>query len=230
MKQLSIVLAAGFFTLIVILAYQVRHNPKPKPDCYECKIDRFTSLSAADFEDGIHRYKQLRSDVIDGSVLKGIKPDARNCWYSLDTLKTFICLIEKYAKKRGIPSERLGIRFHYAVYPDIKPDYPTYARLHTLYLSATVHRSGFNQDFDPRYLDEVLGKKHIPSDSLLLRSYIYNIYMSDPGAKLLVLPLPYENPVQPPRSAGSALTGATPVMSRNQGQLCPNYPNCPPSK
>lgn len=188
------------------------HHPA---DCYQCNNDVFYGLTVQEYKDGVDRYKHFRSDIIDGTVLRDIKPDARSCWYSIDTLRKFICLLEQYSQQLGIPPDSLGIRFEYAVYPDTFPQKQIYSRLHTLFMVATCKQQGMNIDFDPRYLGTVF---HSPTtvDSLLNAGAIAHL---QPGVQLFELDLTSGNAgVQP---------GTLSVLSKNQGQLCPNYPNCP---
>jgi len=227
MKQLSIVCGIGLFSLVLIPSFQTRPTTNRQNDCYVCVTDHFNSLTAKEFEDGIKRYKRFRADIINEVVLKGSKTDALSCWYSIDTLKTFICLMEKYARGHHIPSDSLGIRFHYSVYPDSKPDYPIYGRLHTLYLAATINKNNSNVDFDPRYLDSITPADTAPSDSLLVKSYISNIFQFHPGHHIFALPLSYPATLTAASPSPISGTGNISIMSRNQGQLCPNYPNCP---
>lgn len=227
MKQFLFVAGVALFSFFLGYFLDGRfagaHAASLQSDCYQCDNDAFNSLSAADFDDGIRRYKTNRSDIIDNGILRNIKPDARNCWYSLDTLKKFICVMEKYAGRQNIPVSSLGIRFHYAVYPDNQPVNPSYARLHTLFLAATINRNNINEDFDPRYLNSIVKEKGNFNEKLLARSYFRNLFVTDSTMKIFSLTPVYENRVI---SAGTGQTIS--VMDRNQGQLCPNYPNCPP--
>jgi hypothetical protein len=224
MKQFFICL--NLLLLTMVLSTSCRHEPSP--DCYQCANDAFTGLSGTDFENGVQRYKTLRSDLIDATVLRNIKPDARSCWYSIDTLKKFICLMETYSKQVNISPDSLGIRFYYAVYPDSLLENPIYSRLHTLFLVSTLKQNNANVDFDPRYLVSVAARNpRVPIDTGFINSgLISNLAGRDPGYHLFELD--YIKGSNSTQDAAGGLTSATPsVMSRNQGQLCPNYPNCP---
>jgi len=89
--------------------------------------------------------------------------DAKEIWFSLDTLKAFICQIENEIDAK---SENLGIRIYYVAYPkkrewkkypDLqipgkKPSVPkSYAERHTLVLIPTVKKSSTSghQDYIP---------------------------------------------------------------------------------
>jgi hypothetical protein len=202
--------------LSLFLTLSCRHCPATVvQDCYHCDTDAFYGLTAEDYREGLQRYRRERADVIDDSVLKGIKSDARSCWYSIDTLKKFICLMEKYASRLHIPADSLGIRFHYAVYPGVFPQNPEYSRLHTIFMVATCRSNEVNRDFDPRYLDSLYGPQPPGLDSLLQAG---DPRFLPPGVRLFELDYVSAN--------HSDATG-TSVMAKNQGQLCPNYPNCP---
>jgi hypothetical protein len=78
------------------------------------------------------------------------KTDARCIWFSLETLKQFICTIETNNAKLNIPAEDLGIRFYYAAYPMNYVDVKKQNR-HTLFMVPTYKNgTGAEVDFDPR--------------------------------------------------------------------------------
>lgn len=78
------------------------------------------------------------------SIMLSDSVDSRSVWFSLDSLKTFICTIEKYNEGLVKKSDSLGIRFYFGVYSDTHNIYPG---KHTLILVPTRSKV----DFDPRY-------------------------------------------------------------------------------
>ncbi len=136
--------------------------------------------------------------------------DARSCWFSLDTLKKFICLMEYYSGMLGISSSSLGIRFFYAVYWADYEREPRFSNRHTLYLTATqshTSRGEINEDFDPRFSANsgIVQPLHI-----LMRRY-------NPQTELFII-------------SGDAGTmkkrGRDNVITMNQGDLCPPAKGC----
>lgn len=131
--------------------------------------------------------------------------DARAIWFSLDSLKKFICTIEKYSEQLHIKPEDLGVRMYYAVY---KHD-SEYQGLHTLFMVPTFAVSGSKdeeQDFDPRasvlYRNELKVRDSVITFVDLARF---------PNQRTLILSKSAENT----------------SLVRNTGQLCP--PKCAPS-
>jgi len=188
---------------------------------YNCTNDQFYGLTKSEFDSGRHKYKTDRWDLINSSgKLRPNTQDALSCWYSLDTLKKFICLIERYSADLKISSDHLGIRFHYAVYPDEGPlrngrHYEPYAKLHTLFMTPTykLNEKDIPSDFDPRYTD-FPNTVRPPRDTVPILKY-FSFSQLSPAAKPLMLGSPYKI------LYSSTANG----MEQNQGQLCP--PTCP---
>jgi len=192
----------------------------PPPDynsCYECSRDSFYGLTIQEFMRDIARYRTTHAYRINHEpymMSHDSLKDTRACWYSLDTLEKYICLIKKYSEKQGLASSTLGIRFYYAVYPSNPGQVwnGRYISRHTLFMVPThqmevQEKEGkkiFNVDFDPRLgLDP-------------LANYFAQVAQAaaagTPQPRIMVLDLGH--PEQPSE------------MAKNQGQLCP--PNCPP--
>lgn len=182
--------------------------------CYECGSDTFYGLTLQEFMRDIARYKTTHAYRINHEpymMTHDSLKDTRACWYSLDTLEKYICLIKKYSESKGLASSTLGIRFYYAVYPSNPGELwnGKYISRHTLFLVPTRQvdiKEGdgekiFNVDFDPRVsLDP-------------LASYFAGLPLSTAAASRRVMVLDLGHPENP-------------EMAKNQGQLCP--PNCPP--
>lgn len=181
-------------------------------DCYQCTNDSFYGLSAEEFIKGVARYKKTHFDKIVADsymVSNRITNDSRACWYSLDTLKKFICLIERYSASLSpsVNSGKLGINFYYATYPHKNLWNEDYKSLHTLFMVPTIQDAQKNNvDFDPRYSMNVSQGSRVVTLSQLLES------KSNFNVQLFAL------------EGATANRGAA-AFAKNQGQLCP--PTCP---
>lgn len=164
----------------------------PFNSCYDCSDDAFFGLTKKELLDGISRYEKTHWELINNDKKRPpVGPDSRACWYSLDTLKKFICLIENYASGFKIPSSELGIDFYYAVYGNKESIWePSYKSLMTLFMVPTYKRL----DFDPR-------------SSLLLNGIQTFDSISDASEPLVL--------------DGSTANSDIPGLAKNQGQLCP---------
>ncbi len=145
-------------------SFEVNKDPLYS-SCYNCVTDDIHGETAAEFADVVARYNTTHASVYNeyakgllsatsiGAPSKIELPtfkDAQSCWYSVDTLKKFICLMEKYAAKSNIKTSDLGVRFYYGNYPDNYTRDITLSKHHTLFLTATTNLGGSNIDFDPR--------------------------------------------------------------------------------
>jgi len=220
-----------------------QQDPIPYRTCINCPYDDFYGLPVDTFMRGIARYRSFHWKIISPRMRKsgGVDgdpefQDARACWYPIDTLKKFICLIEKYADTIGIKSPQLGIRFYYAVYANDRTAYGNYRRHHTLFMVPTYHSNepDDNIDFDPRY--NVAVQRRLPAmrrgtsshwpDSIRPIS-LAGMYAQNPHAPVLSL-----SGLITPRHGNlsstqvkDGLSSSAVTMAKNQGQLCP--PNCP---
>jgi len=145
-------------------SYQMNKDPL-FASCYNCVVDDIHGETADEFADVTARYKTTHSDVYNqyakGLLTNNLIPaptslvpsafeDARSCWFSLDTLDKFSCLMKKYSSKLGIPTSKLGYRFYYTQYPVNYPRDGSLSQCHTLYIAPTFEQGNMNIDFDPR--------------------------------------------------------------------------------
>ncbi|OQP53453.1 hypothetical protein A4H97_23705 [Niastella yeongjuensis] len=170
------------------------NKPAPITPC-ECCYESFFGLTMQEFMDGVGRYGKTRPQLLGPD-----NKDARACWYSIDTLKKYICQIEKYSHKLHIDTQKLGIRFFYAVYPENIPNV-RYRNHHTLFMVPTQFVNGANVDFDPRYTL----KAGIKPQSAVLRQ----------------VPLTEKPLILGSLSADDSFSNPEIDMGKNQGQLCP---------
>lgn len=245
MKQISFALNLLLLTAVIYFSCNNSSSSLPiastgtgTPDCLTCDRD-FDGVLAKDFIRVVARYRKTHWDVINRianlpGVASGVNPntadingnptfqDSRCVWFSLDTIKKFMCYMERYSDSVGIPSDSLGIRFYYAVYPDTatsdfpESEYGTRFGQHTLYMVPTRQVQGEGIDFDPRISYENKNKNHLPNDSAI-------VYL----AQLLGNPsnLNKELLVFPGAHASRTATTLTQAYFWNNGKLCPT--NCP---
>jgi hypothetical protein len=147
-------------------------NQKGYTSCYNCAVDDLHYQTPAKFADVVMRYQnttkylsQRYKQGVATNAFSSLSPDvnsnfvdAQSCWFAADTLKKFICLMEKYASQKGVSIGQLGVRFYYGNYANASsmhaPHNPAYAGLHTIFLVPTVMQVvdglAVQQDFDPR--------------------------------------------------------------------------------
>lgn len=181
-----------------------------------CTYDDLTGETFGDFKDVVKRYKDNSWTAINNNmnqvlISRGIPNasfnDARCIWFSMDSIKQFICTIEKYSGQLNLTTENLGIRLYYGQYPDT---HPHYADQHTIFMIPTYSTSQAGEaiDFNPR---ENVQNGWGTRSSKEIRS-LGQGYASSPGASHPILAL-------------SASQNIDPTI-RNSGELCP--PKCPP--
>jgi hypothetical protein len=194
----------------------------PPPNCIPGQVN---GMNANFFLKGLARYRKYQLSAINEKLssdplINRKFEDARSCWYSIDTLKKFICLIEQNANKNGWDpaTSDLGIRFYYAAYSDtehqtiplkvgpiFRPAEVNVGMHHTLFMVPTHHVNETNLEED-LYLKLA---RDAPRENKKLIIYPpWETYMKSPQLKLLILGQPVNT-----------------VSSKNQGMLCP--PNCP---
>lgn len=170
------------------------------------------------FKDAVKRYGDDRWRVINKDMTarilakggKGGFEDARAIWFPYDSLRLFLCNIEKYSKEIGVGPDKLGVRIYYAVYND---SHGEYSNRHTVFMVPTFN-SGENElknlDFDPRLsAKEVAGR---PDKTKIIT--LDAIAASGRTENLLLL-------------GGAAPAANEPNgLIRNSGELCP--PKCKP--
>lgn len=215
MKRFSISVAINIILISVILlmAFNSSSNltdASSSKSQVGCTNDAFYGLTADEFVKGVARYRKTHWEKINsdpymqnGGINKQALTDARACWYSIDTLKKFICLIERYSQSLGLGSGKLGIRFYYATYPHQGVWKAEYKSRHTLFMVPTFYaeQQKANIDFDPRFCS--LNNKNILQP-------LSQTVKGTPQMQVFGL------------DGESANSGA---MAKNQGQLCP--PTCP---
>lgn len=191
--------------------------------CTNCAIDDVHGESASEFANVVARYRTthqlLFNNFARGSLNASAYPnmgvqtannfvDARSCWFALDTLKKFICLMERYSQQVGLSSSQLGIRFYYGVYWDGYQRDTRLSNCHTLYLAATQNSfGGINEDFDPRRSADL--STIVPLSGLISPGSSANLFMI--GG----------------RSGARPQVSGQPTM--NQGDLCPPGIGCTPT-
>ena len=164
-----------------------------------CAADEIELMNATSFLKGLARYKEYQLKAINDKLSNGIMPgkfeDARSCWYSIEKLDEFICLIKQNATK--YKWNELGIRFYYAAYPDtehqtilLKAGTGTGGTLnepvevpvgmhHTLFMVPTHHADETNLEEDlfmqPR-LREIPQSEKKEISGTINTSYMGNLY------------------------------------------------------
>jgi hypothetical protein len=159
------------------------------------------------------------------------KTDARSIWFSLETIKQFICTIEKNNAKLFHPATDLGIRFYYAVYEN---DYSDVSKRnkHTLFMVPTFKNdNGAEVDFDPRetYLRQTKLNERYQGYYIKNMANYAELLKNAGSAPGLMLAEKEPSIAQkstniiPQGKVAATTTDAT--MIKNNGQLCPV--NCP---
>jgi hypothetical protein len=185
-----------------------------------------------DVINGTRMNQSTNSLIFDNTVSMGkaginySNTDARCIWFSLETLKQFICTIEKNNAKLTNYATNLGIRFYYAVYePDYNPDLGK-ANRHTLFMVPT--RSNGNEpavDFDPR---ETLFRQTNIEDygkTYLDQSVTFNALITERFRARKALILTEAEPAINKPSTNLVKQNGMPTFSKNNGELCPTH--CP---
>jgi len=224
MKPFLIVTNLLSLCVIAWLLYPKKPTPvRPIADttpCGTCPKDSY-GHTFAHFKDVVSRYRTERWDSINANkfsvstagqshaslMTKVDSTDARTIWFSLDTIKQFICTIEKYNNQLTSKASGMGLRFYYAVYPQ-EMDNALNANRHTLFIVPTFRKAnGSNVDFDPRqtYTNQV---QYGRSELVTLVS------LSGSSAPILAL-------APTLKAAGSGNSNTI----QNNGELCPAY--CP---
>lgn len=219
-------------------------------DCFPYSDDAFLEVEMEEFLTDLSRYYTKHAKVIRQTMPKKEVEASLSHWaniknkdkrkkkekfiarepsrmfiYSIDTLKKFIGLIEKYGKMADIDRSELGIRFYYGVYPREKTIAgEDYGSLHTLFMVPNHWNSSDNQfyDIEIRKLARTIkdmNDKSIPIDedtlnTLVKNHYFMELYKKNPRMSAFMLD-----------ASTVRYTGPSPVTIINQGQLCP--PNCP---
>lgn len=181
-----------------------------------CSYDDLQGETLTDFKNVIKRYKANSWTTINtntnlawaassGSGSTTFE-DARCIWFSMDSIKQFICTIEKYSAQLNLTTANLGIRFYYGQYDILHPHYPD---RHTIFMMPTFNpgNDGPALDFDPRYnVTNNWGITNIDS----IKSFASGINAIPPTSTTLFTILGGDLNMNP--------------AIRNSGELCP--PKC----
>lgn len=213
MKRQTFMLILSFSAALSIAGCCPKNSPNTN-----CSQD-IKGETYASFKDAVRRYGVDRWQVINKDMSarlqaqggKGGFEDARAIWFTYDSLRLFLCNIEKYSKEIGITPDQLGVRIYYAVYDDSHGDYSNH---HTVFLVPTVksaENEKANLDFDPRMSARESPRTQGKERVITLDAIATN------GSKGNVLML-----------GGAAPAAGVPNgLIRNSGELCP--PKCDPS-
>ncbi len=203
-------------------------QPTPVPayiSCYNCTVDDIHGETVGEFANVIARYRtthqKLFNEYAKGNLNSSPYPntgitvasdfeDARSCWFPIDSIKKFICLMERYSATLGFSPANLGIRFYYGVYWSQYEKETSFSNRHTLYLTATLRKNGTadNVDFDPKMSAD--SGVVVPLSALIRDQYKNTtIFSIDAG------------------SSAAYLTSRAVTM--NQGDLCPPRTGCNPT-
>jgi hypothetical protein len=167
MKKLSdarsknLLIATNIIAIAIIVALLFRNNSlrglitecdTMGPNC--CSYPDLEGETFGDFKNVVKRYKENSWTAINNSMNQQRNSldflDARCIWFSLDSVKQFICTIEKYSRQLHLETKDLGIRLYYGQYPSNR-NY--YADQHTIFMMPTFSLDGTGEaiDFDPRH-------------------------------------------------------------------------------
>jgi hypothetical protein len=236
MKTVFTFICGCLLTTLVLTGF-TSYQDSAKRDtkiCHDCKRNDFLNIPLKDYFDDIARYNGTHVEDVRREMRQAngrdIEP-SRVCMYTLDTLKKFICFIETYAAQAKIPTKRLGINFHYAVYPQRKVIAgKKVGNLHTLYLTSTYYDPKLDsiKDIDlratARYATVPAFKDSLDNAKVEFPVSLKSLFKRFPNQKAFMMGASAfqsasssaENSVlsEPPPSDPMAIRV-------NQGQLCP---------
>jgi hypothetical protein len=233
MKKLLLLGNLGW-VLVLTLALTKCNDKKPDtgPSLTSCNdVKGVTGMDPAFFQRGLARYRMLQlsagNDKLRTVTNAGFE-DSRSCWYSIDTLKKFMCLIERYARMDpgfDPATSDLGIRFYYATYPDTEqqpmllktgPTVPpklinvSVGLHHTLFMVPTHHDKETDLDLDVFQPMTVRGSEIVAPSKNINPATLYHPEweaLKSAATPLLIMGQTISSP-----------------SSKNQGSLCP--PGC----
>lgn len=223
---------SGNTSITVDGSYKVSSLPNFS-SCYNCLTDDIHGETAQEFADVTARYRTTHFTFYNALAKNQLTAtgmsvpnynksstfqDSRSCWFSADTVKKFICLMEKYAATINIPSSDLGVRFYYANYDNVNVFDPNFANHHTLYLVPTAYdtKTGAIVDFEPR--------KSASTGNLVYLSNFINDTLPGFGTQNLMIV-----GGMPSLFQSRQTTPGTVNISTNQGDLCPPSTGCNPT-
>lgn len=228
MKKLLIAIILVFAVIIFIQFCTEKGGESEEGIGYGCTSET-EGQTYAHFRDAVRRYKFERSDLAEawsrGNVEtslavtppEGLR-DSRAIWFSMDSLKKFICTIEKYSKEIGIPSDSLGIRIYYGIYSDT--DY--FSRMHTVFMVPTFTMgTGSQVDFDPRFSSIEMNRHMDSITKKIITRLLHTDFISlkdRPAFKSLIYGRSSSSVIKKNVIGGNS-------MIQNNGHLCPSL--CP---
>lgn len=126
--------------------------------CMDYSDDQMNTMNFTLVQNMIENYKNNQLKVINSSF-ESIN-DAQSVSFDLETLKKFLYHLEKNTKKNNetITNEQLGVRMHYAAYPDDETMRsnndlinvnPEFKKHHTIIMIPTIKVNGIMVDFNP---------------------------------------------------------------------------------
>jgi hypothetical protein len=167
MKQVSFCL--NILLVIAVFYACSKNSGSTNSNCSFCKEN--PNVIAANTVNTVTAKEITRRYQLDDQPklqIGGGAPDAASVWFSLETLKAFICQIETSTCNGTCRANNLGIRFYYCKYPKDMNTYtdlnglpPTYVEHHTLMLVPTFSYDGENsihRDFDLLHLGDNICK------------------------------------------------------------------------
>ena len=217
-------------------------KPKPSQICVECETET-DGQTFNHFKNVVQNYRTKIWDSINNTT-RFVQPtlgksyndltkmynntDARCIWFPLETIKKFVCTIEKYNKQLITPQTNLGIRLYYGVYEDDYEEDKEKQGRHTLFMLPTYAADGGPQtDFDPR--ETYFQQQNLNGNFKEIMNYV-NILQRTPTASLKskkFLMVGGADKVYDPVSKSTMTTTASSTTSliQNTGEICPK--NCP---
>lgn len=241
MENMFIVTTVVFALTTGILLYlYLRRHLLAGTSCYDCRMNETEGMPMEHFIDVVRRYKCERSDIIENEINKAVHParfrggnfkDARSIWFNLDTIKTFICTIEKYSGALKLSSGSLGIRIYYAVYDDTG----RFPRMHTLFMVPTCQdHNGDQVDMDPREsFNNIKRRPYIKGKPQPITEFLHRDFMelkNKPKVNALIYGVPsMKNLTLLSGNAENVImsndSGEGEALILNNGHLCPSL--CP---
>lgn len=187
MKQISIALNVVLISIIVFIGCSRQSHPSApiilshgtSDQCPACKSYakdyEFEGISAIAAQKMSGKYKSENQLLFRNNTL-----DARSAWFSLETIKAFVYLIEKATCDSGCSDLNLGVRIYYAKYPTNNQDSlklfdmaklpeSNYAEHHTIFMVPTYQDKNspdINWDFDPWHIGGSPCEQPVTFDSL----------------------------------------------------------------
>jgi hypothetical protein len=231
MKKLLLLGNLGWMLVLTLVLTKCNDTkPDTSPSLTNCNdVKGVTGMNASFFLKGLARYRAFQLSASNDKLRPLTNPnfeDSRSCWYSIDTLKKFMCLIERYAQMDpdfDPATSDLGIRFYYATYPDTEqqtmllktgPNFlskvinVSVGLHHTLFMVPTHHDKESDLDLDVFQPMTLRGSEIVAPDKKINPATLYHpdwqAMMKSASTPLLIL----------------GKTVSTP-SSKNQGYLCP---------